>query len=65
MSNQQKAQKYNMKSHKRYLSTTLIFVLESGSDLEIFISRSKLCCAELPEEHSLQIYLLEFQTTHP
>lgn len=39
--------------------------LQSGSNTEIFISRSKLCGAELPEEDSLEMYLLKLQTTDP
>lgn len=35
--------------------------LEAGSNLEEFVSRGKLCGADLPEEDSWQRHLLKFQ----
>lgn len=57
-----------MESQKKVFKKSIIIIytfLQSGLNMEIFISRTKLCGAELPEEDSLEMNLLKLQTTDP
>lgn len=57
-----------MESQKKVFKKSIIIIytfLQSGLNMEIFISRSKLCGEELPEEDSLEMNLLKLQTTDP